>query len=192
SAEPDRRRRAGRRVMARRLRLPIVQDSGDEDPLELLRGGRFARLFAAFLAVIGLFWIVSARVEARDTAQAVVLVHSALQTPPPPPIEDITPVRPPAETTDEFGRKRTGAGALVLEEGEPDDDLGLPADQQQAIASGGFFAADAFDDVKAVKKKAYVHLMPGIPNEAFFAGVVLILLLSFSLFERHGKRDKRA
>ncbi len=44
-----------------------------------------------------------------------------------------------------------------------------------------------FDDVKTVKKKAYVHLMPGIPNEAFFAGVVLILLLSFSLFERHGK-----
>ena len=57
-----------------RLRLPIVQDTGDEDPLALLRGGRFARLFAALLAVIGLFWIVSARVEARDTEHAVVLV----------------------------------------------------------------------------------------------------------------------
>ncbi|WP_434421232.1 hypothetical protein [Nannocystis pusilla] len=224
-----------------RRRLPILQprlEGGDEDPLALLRGGRFARWFASSLAVVGLFWIVSDRVEARDTAHAVVLVHTALQAPPQPPIEDITPPRPPAqddsavppkppveditpprppveditpsrapppppveditpprspgESTDAFGRKRTGTGALVLEEGEPDESVGLPMQQRKEIAGGGFFDPTAFDDVKTVKKKAYVHLMPGIPNEAFFAGVVLILLLSFSLFERHGSRDKRA
>src|SRR5690606_16179274 len=92
----------------------------------------------------------------------------------------------------EFGRQRTGTGALGLEGGESDEALGLPDQQRQELASGGFFDPGAFDDVQTVKKKAYVHLMPGIPNEAFFAGVVLILLLSFSLFERHGKRDRRA
>ena len=209
--------------MTSRKRLPIFQprEEADEDPLALLRGGRFARLFAGGLAVLGLFWIVSSRVEARDTREAVVLVHTALQdvppqppveditpkrpVPPPPPVEDITPPRPPpkppveditpgGETEDRFGRKRTNTGALVLEDGEPAeaDKLGLPAEQRAVIAGGGFFDPTAFDDVKTVKKKAYVHLMPGIPNEAFFAGVILILLLSFTLFERHGKRDRHA
>ena len=209
--------------MTSRKRLPIFQprEEADEDPLALLRGGRFARLFAGGLAVLGLFWIVSDRVEARDTREAVVLVHTALQdvppqppveditpkrpVPPPPPVEDITPPRPPpnppveditpgGETEDRFGRKRTNTGALVLEDGEPAeaDKLGLPAEQRAVIAGGGFFDPTAFDDVKTVKKKAYVHLMPGIPNEAFFAGVILILLLSFTLFERHGKRDRHA
>jgi hypothetical protein len=61
-----------------RLRLPIVTDPPEEDPFVLLRGGRFARWFASSLAVLGLAWIVSARVAARDAD--VVLVHSALQS----------------------------------------------------------------------------------------------------------------
>ncbi len=195
----------------RRLRLPVVRDEAPaEDPLALLRGGRFARAFALALGTLTLVWIVSARVRASDTQGAVMLVHSALQTPPRPPVEDITPPRPPVVditpprppvedittkdgvTEDRFGRKRTSSGALVLQEGKADADGGLPAAQQQEIAAGGFFDPHAFDDVKTVEKKAYVHLMPGIPNEAFFAGVVLILLLSFTLFERHGTRDRRA
>jgi polyferredoxin len=195
-----------------RLRLPILGEPPEEDPLALLRGGRFARWFMASLAVLGLAWVISARVEAR-TADAV-LVHSALSglaTPPPPPVEDITPPRapppPPVEditpprlgddksvTEDRFGRKRTGTGALVLSEeaGEGGEaQLGLPDRQLGEIKTGGFFDPGAFDDVKTVKKKAYVHLMPGIPNSAFFAGVVLILLVSFTVFERKKRQETR-
>ncbi|MBL9099552.1 MAG: 4Fe-4S binding protein [Myxococcales bacterium] len=204
----------------KRLRLPILGDrrEPEDDPFVLLRGGRFARWFASSLAVLGLAWVVSARVAARDAD--VVLVHTALENyvvalaaPPQPPVEDITPPRapPPAAiedipprapprrpddpsvTEDRFGRKRTGTGALVLsEEGEgivaPE---GLPDQQLGEIKSGGFFDPKAFDDVKTVKKKAYVHLMPGIPNEAFFAGVILILLLSFTVFERNRRQEVR-
>jgi uncharacterized membrane protein len=35
-----------------------------------------------------------------------------------------------------------------------------------------------------------VHLMPGIPNEAFFVGVIVILLASFTLFERRDAKDR--
>jgi hypothetical protein len=193
-----------------RLRLPILSEPPEEDPLALLRGGRFARWFMASLAAVGLAWVISARVEAR-TVDAV-LVHSALTnlaTPPPPPVEDITPQRapppPPVEditpprlgddkavTEDRFGRKRTGTGALVLsEEGEGGEaQLGLSDKQLGEIKTGGFFDPNAFDDVKTVKKKAYVHLMPGIPNEAFFAGVVVILLVSFTVFEREAHGDR--
>lgn len=281
-------------MTGRRLRLPIVQETApEEDPLALLRGGRFARWFVSGLAVLGLVWVASARVEAREADGSVAQIHTALrddprhagmlaalQAPPKPPVEDITPQRdvppmpaaegarrdvppkPPVEDVtpprdvppkpaveditpsrgapamppveditptrgappkppveditpareapakppveditpgdgaveraDRFGRKRTGTGALVLEEGEPAEDIGISAEQRAELAGGGFFDPGAFDDVKTVKKKAYVHLMPGIPNEAFFAGVVLILLLSFSLFERHGSRPRRS
>lgn len=216
----------------RRVRLPVVPSQAaaddDEDPLRLLRGGRFARWFAGGLAVFGMAWLVGARVEARAPVDAV-LVHSLLQAdpqiealtlaiaaPPKPPVEDLpaappmpeiedlppaAPPKPPVEelapapaaiedgktpvSEDRFGNKRTSTGARVLAEDEGGDDpLGLSEQQLGEIRTGGFFDPTAFDDVKTVKKKAYVHLMPGIPNEAFFVGVIVILLASFTLFER--------
>lgn len=221
--------------MKPRIRLPIItaQAVSEDDPLELLRGGRFARYFAGTLAVFGLAWVVSARVSARDTSDAVVGVHAALsadpqvqaliidaQAPPPPPVEDITPsrapppppveditpsrapppppveditpgTRPNAVSEDRFGRKRTATGALVLSEDDAGDvEVGLSQSQLGELKTGGFFDPGAFDDVKTVKKKAYVHLMPGIPNEAFFVGIIVILLASFTLFERHGSKPR--
>ncbi|MEZ4380235.1 MAG: 4Fe-4S binding protein [Nannocystaceae bacterium] len=260
-------------------RLPVISEQAaatpEDDPLVLLRGGRFARWFAIGLGVVGLVWIVGARVEARSAAGSVVMVHSAVasdaryeplvaqlaqasaegpppagveelpprgDTPPPAGIEELPPrgAPPPADveelpprgapppagveelpprgeapppagvedlpakpitddgeafTVDAFGRKRTKSGALILED-ESDGEaagLGLTDDQRDALAGGGFFDVGAFDDVKVVKRKAYVHLMPGIPNEAFFGASVLILLLSFAIFERYGKgRDPRS
>jgi len=219
----------------------------EDDPLLLLRGGRFARWFAIFLGTVGLFWIISAQVSAGGSDDSIVMVHGdlaalgagALGTPPPAGVEDLPsrsgtpppagvedlPARggtpPPASveelpartedppstgassstddsvvhSIDRFGRKRTKTGALVLE-GEGGDEsagLGLTNAQRDAFAGGGFFDVEAFDDVKVVKRKAYVHLMPGIPNEAFFGAAMVILLLSFVGFERYGKeRDPRS
>ena len=207
-------------------RLPVVGQSSEpgEDPLALVRGGRFARMFALLLAVFGLVWVGAKSVEARDTSGDIVKVHSELDgqrmaaAPPKPEVEDITPDRsaqgtappmpeveditpdrsaqgtaPPMPeveditperrddgdgyTIDRFGRKRTKSGALVLEEGEQEaGDVGLDADAKKKLADGGFFDPGAFDDAKTVKKKAYVHLMPGIPNEVFFAAGAVILL----------------
>ncbi len=219
----------------RRVRLPVLSDSGpadpasspDEDPLALIRGGRFARGFAVVLGVLGLVWILSARAgaSAATGTDEVALVHSQLQafvTPPMPEVEEL-PAQPgapppmpeveelPAQSgtpppmpeveelpasegegegeydVDRFGRKRTKTGALVLEDERPDEPRGLTDEQLSAIKGGGFFEPTAFDDVKVVKRKAYVHLMPGLPNEVFFASSILILLLSFVVFERHGK-----
>ena len=244
-----------------RMRLPVIEGQSpvtpDDDPLALLRGGRFARAFAVIVAVIGLVWIGAQRVQARDVAGAEVRVHSSvrddprfaglvarLEAPPKPPVEDITPDRgagveeagappmppieditpdrsgeggaaggappmPPVEDitpapsaeggeevfVDRFGRKRTKAGALILDEGGDEgasegggQGVGLDARVVAELDQGGFFDPTAFDDAKTVKKKAYVHLMPGIPNEVFFASGVVILLLSFVVFERYGKR----
>ncbi len=182
----------------RRVRLPILdtQATTEDDPLQLLRGGRFARGFASVVAVLTLAWIVGARVEAREAdgllAHSLLRVHPQvqalaleMQTPPPPPVEDITPSKNKPVSEDRFGRKRTSTGALVLsEDGGGEEPTGLNAIQLGEIRTGGFFDPTAFDDVKTVKKKAYVHLMPGIPNEAFFVGVIVILLASFTLFER--------
>ena len=224
----------------RRVRLPVIATQAmaieEDDPLLLLRGGRFARWFASGLAVFGLAWVVGARVDARDADS--VLVHAALRTdsqvqalvgamqaPPRPAVEDITPPKPvvqglpaappmpPVEdiapspkpfieditpgtrsqavSEDRFGGKRTSTGARVLGEDAPADELGLTEQQLGEIRSGGFFDPGAFDDVKTVKKKAYVHLMPGIPNEAFFIGVIVILLASFTLFERRTGQPPR-
>lgn len=221
-----------------RRRLPVLGEGPaerpEDDPLLLLRGGRFARIFALGVGALAIAWAFTARVEARADDDAVLLVHAALAAPepgandtglvdPPPPltIEDLPPRDPvtdaappplaiedlpprpqnivqepvsadePEFTTDRFGRKRTRTGALVLDDAADDAGdlagLGLTDDQRDALAGGGFFDVGAFDDVKVVKRKAYVHLMPGIPNEAFFGASVLILLLSFLLFERYGK-----
>lgn len=212
-------------------------DQAGQDPLALLRGGRFAMGFALVLAVIGLVWIGAHKVQARQTADAVVKVHMALepQAPPKPPVEDITPDReasdvppmpqveditpdrkagdvPPmpqveditpdrkgeapegeAFTVDRFGRKRTKSGAIILEEGDDDPDVGLDKDAVAELEEGGFFDPGAFAEAKTVKKKAYVHLMPGIPNSVFFGSSVVILLLSFVLFERYGvNKDPRS
>jgi hypothetical protein len=85
-------------MSGRRVRLPVIAEAAEDDPLQLLRGGRFARWFAGGLAVFGLAWIVAARVEARDTADTVVLAHSSLRAsavllaaPPKPPVEDLPP-----------------------------------------------------------------------------------------------------
>ncbi|HRI06167.1 MAG TPA: 4Fe-4S binding protein [Nannocystaceae bacterium] len=220
--------------MNSRRRLPVVPSqrpaTAGDDPLALLRGGRFARAFAVLVGVVGLAWVVGARVDARQIEDAVVFVHSDLldetpveefpPAPPPASVEDLpsktgsappplavedlpskTGSGPPLATgeevivTDRFGRRRTQSGALVLdgESGGGGDERGLTNAQHDAIAGGGFFDVTAFDDVKVVKRKAYVHLMPGIPNEAFFGASVLILILSFAIFERYGKgRDPRS
>jgi hypothetical protein len=187
-------------------RLPILnqrEDSAEDDPLALLRGGRFARVFALALGVFGLCWIVAHQVHAASPAgdvEVIEKVHTALRaappkppvediTPPPmPPVEDITPERPADDgvTVDRFGQKRTASGALILEDGEVE--RGLPDDTVAELEQGGFFDPDAFADVEVVKTKAYVHLMPGLPNEVVYVGLGLILLLSFVLFERYGKR----
>ena len=189
-------------------RLPVLgQDSAaPEDPLALLRGGRFAMGFALFLGVLGLFWIGASRVHARNTEGAVLKVHSDLiaQAPPMPPVEDITPSKappmPPIEditpgdpsegeetyTVDRFGRKRSKSGAIILDDGKQQD-VGIDAATKEELNEGGFFDPEAFDDAKTVKTKAYVHLMPGLPNEVFFGAGVVILLLSFVVFERYGK-----
>ncbi|MEM9453053.1 MAG: 4Fe-4S binding protein [Myxococcota bacterium] len=111
--------------------------------------------------------------------------------PPMPAVEDITPAGNGDEEvyTDRFGRKRTKSGALILdEEGGGEEGIGLDPGVVAELDQGGFFDPTAFDDAKTVKKKAYVHLMPGIPNSVFFASGVVILLLSFLVFERYGKR----
>ena len=200
----------------RRLRLPIIQDSGsdgEDDPLALLRGGRFARIFAICLAVFGLVWIAAHEVAADSPGagtEVIEKVHTAVRaTPPKPPVEDITPPRdPPASTTggappmppieditperDRFGQERAANGALILEgEGGAGDEgveRGLPEDTVELLDEGGFFDPEAFADAETVKTKAYVHLMPGVPNEVVYVGIGLILLLSFVVFERYGKR----
>ncbi|WP_146155701.1 4Fe-4S binding protein, partial [Enhygromyxa salina] len=109
--------------------------------------------------------------------------------PPMPPIEDISPAPdqdPEGVTVDRFGQKRTASGALILEQGEVE--RGLSEDTRATLDAGGFFDPTAFDDAEVVKTKAYVHLMPGLPNEVVYVGLGLILLLSFVLFERYGKR----
>ncbi|MCA9699189.1 MAG: hypothetical protein KC431_16820, partial [Myxococcales bacterium] len=204
-----------------RVHLPILNRSEEEepedDPLVLLRGGRFARVFALMLGVIGLVWIVGHQVRAASPGGEVEIVekvHSSLRAAPPkpqvenitpdrgdegggappmPPIEDITPPMPPVEditpergeeggdgvTVDRFGQKRTASGALILEGedgGGGDEDLGLSQATRDELAQGGFFDPGAFDDAKTVKTKAYVHLMPGLPNEVLYVGIGLILL----------------
>ncbi|NVB38804.1 4Fe-4S binding protein [Pseudenhygromyxa sp. WMMC2535] len=205
-----------------RRRLPLHPSqrapSPDDDPLALLRGGRFARAFAVVLGVIGLLWIVAHQVEAaapEGGVEVIEKVHTSLRaTPPKPPVEDITPDRgdtpppkPPVEditpgrgdpdergvSVDRFGQKRTASGALILEDSDNSgndegEELGLSAQTLDTLDQGGFFDPEAFADAKVVKTKAYVHLMPGLPNEIVYVGIGLILLLSFVLFERYGKR----
>ena len=124
-----------------------------------------------------------------------------------PEVEDITPPMPEVEelppnpgagsgdgvTVDRFGQKRTASGALILEgEGEGDGvERGLSRETLDTLDEGGFFDPEAFADVEKVKTKAYVHLMPGLPNEAVYLGLGLILLLSFVLFERREPERER-
>ena len=193
-----------------RFRLPLLgasEPDHDDDPLALLRGGRFARVFALVLGAFGLIWMIAHEVRAdapRSGVEIVEQIHTSLRAAPPPmpPIEDIppkdeaggAPPMPPIEdiTEDRFGTQRTNSGALVLGDeggGEASDDgLGISDQARRELDQGGFFDPDAFADAKKVEVKAYVHLMPGIPNEVFYAGVGLILLLSFVLFERASKR----
>ncbi len=120
------------------------------------------------------------------------VVEDLPPAPPMPTVEEVSDET--GDSVDRFGRRRTQTGALVLDEtGGDTDGLGLPSDHLGALDAGGFFDPEAFGDAKIVKRKAYVHLMPGIPNEVFFASAVLILLLSFGLFERQRPgRDPRS
>ncbi len=122
------------------------------------------------LAVVGLLWTWSAQLHARSTEKVARLVHTALlaQAPPPRSVEDLDK----GKTAEE----------------ETPAELGLSEDTREELAEGGFFDPEAFDDAQKVERKAYVHLMPGLPNEVFFASIVIILLLSFVVFERHGDR----
>jgi polyferredoxin len=184
-------------------RLPVVGQAApqpDDDPLAVLRGGPFALGFALLLAVIGLVWLGSERAAARDLGDddVVVKVHSDLRgevllaaAPPQPPVEDITPPQPPVEdiTPDRFEKKKTKEGSIVLEDPDASKnaDPGLDEQTKQTLEDGGFFDPNAFAEAKTVQKKAYVHLMPGIPNTVFYAAAGVILLLSFVIFERYGK-----
>jgi hypothetical protein len=186
----------------RRIRLPIVEPREvEDDPLQLLRGGSFARVFALMLGVFGLVWIVGHQVRAAPPGHEVVeKVHTAVRAAPPmPPVEDITPPRPPVEDitppsssegerVDRFGQRRTASGALILDEDPGEVERGLSDETLAVLDEGGFFDPEAFADVERIRTKAYVHLMPGLPNEAVYVGLGLILLLSFGLFERYGKR----
>lgn len=194
----------------RSSRLAIVQAASrqapaDPDPFSLLRGGRFARAFALVVGLVGLAWIASARVEARDATR--IVVHSELRdevaswtppqppvediTPPEPPVEDVTPPKPPVEEVGAEERRRTPTGALILSDDDEAPEVGVDDVTRQTLAEGGFFAPSAFDDAAEVETKAYVHLMPGIPNEVFFAASGFILLLSFVVFERRSSVDER-
>lgn len=193
-----------------RVRLPILSEreqAPEDDPLALLRGGPFARAFALVLGVFGLIWMIAHEVRAeapRPGVEVIERVHTQLRATPPmppiedlppkPPVEDITPPMPPVEdiTRDRFGNEKTKSGALVLggEGGEGGDELGISDATRRELDQGGFFDPSAFDDAKKVEVKAYVHLMPGLPNELFYAGVGLILLLSFVVFERANKRRR--
>ncbi len=189
-------------------RLPVVgQGDADEDPFAVLRGGPFALGFALLLAIVGLVWVGAEKAAARDVGDAVVKVHTALrdadptlvamlEAPPKPPVEDITPAAPPMpeieditpkENVDAFGKKTTKSGAIVLEGGD-DPEIGIDDATKHELERGGFFDPQAFDDAKEVQKKAYVHLMPGIPNTVFYGAAAVILLLSFFVFERYGPR----
>lgn len=184
-----------------------------DDPLALLRGGPFARVFAIVVAVIVLVWIGRQQVSARDLSGAVLEVHSAVrddprarpllaalqgqeqsaatsaegaEVPPMPAVEEVER-EGEGEVVGPFGTRRTKAGALVLEEGDGDSGAqGLDARARAELQAGGFFDPAAFDDATTVKTKAYVHLMPGIPNHVFFASAVIVLILSFVIFERRG------
>lgn len=192
----------------KRVHLPVLggRDDDDDDPLELLRGGAFARAFVSILGLIGLIWIIAHEVRAASPGSEIEVierVHTAVRaTPPPPPIEDITPPPPPieditpprgdessGESVDRFGQKRTASGALILD-GEDGDgpERGLSDATMAELDAGGFFDPAAFEDAEQVKTKAYVHLMPGLPNEIVYVGLGLILVLSFGLFERYGSR----
>jgi polyferredoxin len=173
-----------------RLRLPILRSAepeGDDDPLALLRGGRFAKVFALVLGAFGLIWMIAHEVRADAPGPGIEIVervHTDLRAAPPPmpEIEDIP-------SKERFEPERTNSGALVLgNEAGDDDELGISEQARDELDQGGFFDPTAFDDAKKVEVKSYVHLMPGIPNEVFYAGVGLILLLSFVLFERASKR----
>jgi len=204
-----------------RVHLPIVEaqappsDDPEDDPLALLRGGRFARAFAVCLAVFGLIWIVAHEVRAapgsgaRAGLELIEKVHTDLRaTPPKPPVEDITPKAPPKPPVeditpkappmppveditpperDRFGQERAANGALILESGD-EVERGIPEQTVALLDEGGFFDPEAFADAETVETKAYVHLMPGVANEVVYVGIALILLLSFVLFERYGKR----
>jgi hypothetical protein len=175
-------------------RLPVVGQEPDEDPFIVLRGGPFALGFALLVAIVGLVWLAGDRAAALEVGDAVVKVHSqvrderpqlvaSLAAPPMPEVEDITP----KEAVDEFGKKTTKSGAIVLE-GEDEAKLGIDDATKAELQQGGFFDPEAFSDAKTVEKKAYVHLMPGIPNTVFYGAAAVILLLSFVIFERYGKR----
>ena len=198
-------------------RLPVVgQDppgppSGDagDDPLALIRGGRFARAFAIVLAVVGLVWLASDRARARSLEGVHVKVHQDLRDDPdharlvamvtrnaPPPMPEVEelPNRGDEEEVivDRFGRKRTKSGAIIIDEG-PEAEIGISDKVRGQLEEGGFFDPEKLETATTVRKKAYVHLMPGIPNSVFFAAGAAILLLSFVLVERYGKnKDPRS
>ena len=188
-------------------RLPIAgQDSGDDDPFVVLRGGPFALGFALLLAVLGLVWLGSERVAARDVDGTVVKVHTevrdaspmlvaSLDTPPQPPVEDITPPQPPVEditpkeSVDEFGKKTTKSGSLVLDHHAPQPPgRGIDEPTREQLEAGGFFDPEAFADAEPIVRKAYVHLMPGIPDTIFYGAIAVIVLVSLVAFERYGAR----
>jgi len=173
------------------VRLPILStDTAGEDPLAAVRGGRAGRRFLLVLLMVGLWFVGSSKLEARDPGVAQGVVHTQLAwTPPMPTVEEI-PSQDAAEDPAAGGEpNKTADGSLVLEDPSQTTDPGGVSEATRAeLDEGGFFDPEAFADARKVERKAYVHLMPGIPNGVFFAAAGLILLLSFVAFERYGER----
>jgi hypothetical protein len=169
--------------------LPVVGQAPDEDPLLILRRGPFAAGFALLLAVVGLVWLASHRAEAFDNA--VVKVHTQLVASAPPPMPEVEDITPERENVDEFGKKTTKSGSIVLDHhAKPEEapEAGIDEATREQLAAGGFFDPDAFADAQPIERKAYVHLMPGIPDTVYYAAIAVIVLVSFVLFERYGTR----
>ena len=176
----------------RRIHLPVLAgDSADaeDDPLALLRGGPFARWFAAIVGVLALTWVAIHEVRASPSASqasatVVTKVHSRLRAaaPPMPEVEEIPPrPDPPADPG------LSPRGSLVIEldaDAETQPQPGLPEATVAELDEGGFFDPAAFADAEPVRRRAYVHLMPGLPNAVVYIGVALIVLLSFLFYER--------
>ena len=157
----------------------------------VLRRGPFPAGFMLLLAVIGLVWLASHRAEARDFDNAIVKVHTQLLASAPPPMPEVEDITPERENVDEFGKKTTKSGSIVLDHhARPEEtpEAGIDEATREQLAAGGFFDPDAFADAEPIERKAYVHLMPGIPDTVYYSAIAVIVLVSFVLFERYGTR----
>jgi len=152
--------------MTVRKRLKVLGSTEDDgpDPLAAWRG-RPGVVVLILFTLIALPCIVRAQLRDQPQPSDTLIVH--------------TVVEPKVRPHDRRDKELETRPAPIRD---------WTQDDRVVLDVGGFFDPSAFDDAKVVQPKAYVHLMPGIPNTAFFGSAVGILLLSFVAFERYGKR----